>query len=493
MAWWNNWVSRINESARATMYNWLLGSGRAPSTSDVEASIQDIVTLARRYYDGDHILYMTKRQKAWLNEHGGKVKFTVNHCPTVVDALVERLKVLGFRVPDNDEAARLLWRWWNLARMDAVQIETHRAAARDGEAFLLVSWNADEQRPNLEFHPRFVSTASGGDGYGVWIEYPNSDYLLRPTRAFKQWQEYDDAGRVTLRRTVYYPERIEKQIWTGGGWTAYQPDGEDWPLPWLDRAGKPLGIPLAHFRNPALKSDLYDMIPLQDALNKQWLDILATSDMTGFAMLAFFGFAPTTDGKEPAADLSNALQVAPGQVFGTMKPPGDAAVQKIEPSSTTPLLEVEERIVLRIAGVTDTPVSRFSVTRQIAAENTLKQQEIPLISKANERQTLYGNAWEDAMKLAVRLGATFGGVTLPELAEVSTIWKNPETRDDTQDVENAAKKKLLGVPVAQLLTEIGYTPAEIADFEASPEWQARLAGLNLARVNAEDMGGEGDS
>lgn len=486
MAWWNNLFSRLNNYARTTVYNWLFPDSGVLTQEQIEEAIQNIVVLSRRYYDGDHVLHLTKRQQAWLDEHGGKVRFTVNHCPTVVDVVVERLKVIGFNTPGNETAAKTLWQWWQDNRMDMLQIETHRAAGRDGEAFMLVSWNEEEDRPDFTFHPRFTDLSYRGDGYGMWLEYPNNDYLAKPTRAVKQWQETGPDRRIITRRTEYYPDRIERKSWNGAGWNEYADDEIEAVQPWVDKEGKPLGIPVVHLRTPGIKPDLYDVIPLQDALNKAWLDIMAAADMTGFRMLAFFGWIPTTDGKEPKEDGSNIIQVAPGQMMGTLKSPGDAAIQPIEPASAQPLLDVEERVVLRIAAITHTPTSRFVTTRQVAAEGTLKQQEAPLIAKVKERQTLFGNGWEDAMKMAVKLAETFGGQSL-NLSEISTEWENPEIRDETLDIDNATKKKALGVPQEKLLAEIGYTQEEVDEFKGSTEWQAREAALTSARINAENV------
>lgn len=484
--------NRFNNYARSAVYNWLFPNTGPKTNDEVEEGIQNIVSLARRYYDGDHTIYMTKRQRAWLDEHGGKVRFTVNHCPTVVDSVVERLEVTGFNVPDNEAISKLFWSWWQANRMDTTQIEAHRGAVKDGEGFILVSWDEENWRPKFTLHPRFVDVRDNlGDGYGMWIEYPNNDYLLDPIKAVKQWRETVDR-RVITRRTEYYPDKIRRLWWDAGEWRPFEEEGKPSEESWIGKNGKPLGIPVAHLRNPGLKSELFDVIPLQDMLNKVWLDIAAAGDMTGFQMLAFFGWIPTTDGEEPKEDGSNLVQVAPGQMIGTTKPPGEASVEIIPPASSQSLLDDEERIVVRIASITDTPLSRFLITHQVAAEGTLKQQEGPLIAKVKERQKLYGNSWEDVMRMALKLAWNFdNGVDPASIAEISTIWADPETRDETVEIDNGAKKKTLGVPVEQIFQELHYTREQIEEFKKSPEWKARLANLNVARVTAEDMNNGG--
>lgn len=469
------------------MSDWLFPAGfpGLSAMSDTEIKTQNLVVLARKYYDGDHKVYLTRRQREWLAQHGETVKFVVNHCPMVVDAAVERLKIIGFDASQETTKA-LLWDWWSRARMDEIQVETHRAAGRDGEAFIFTDWNAAESRPEWIFHQRYTDTTYDGDGYGMWIEYPNNDYLAKPIRAMKRWIEEGSDGRSYIRETRYYPDRIEKYVqYSSGKFEPYQEEGQPWPVPWVKPDGSPIGIPVAHFHTPGGKSDLKNVIPLQDALNKDWLDILAAADSTGFRMLAFFGWVPTTDGKDPKEDRSNLAEIAPGQVLATTKP--DAKVDSIEPSSPTALLDVENRIVFRIATVSKTPLSLFVTSRQVASEGTQKQQEAPLIAKVSERQTLYGNAWEDAMSMAVTLANVFGGQAL-DGSGISAIWKDPETRNELESLSVAEKKRsVLSVPVEQLLQENGYTPEQIEAFRESPEWEARLSALKLATINAQEM------
>src|ERR1700752_1891197 len=120
----------INDRARSAVRRWLNGSSTMLDPEERKA--QNLILLARQYYDGDQPVFMTDRQEAWLKQHGSDVQFTVNHCPTVVDAVVERLQVTGFTMVD-DELAKTNWEWWKAMRMDNTQNETHKWAVRDGE------------------------------------------------------------------------------------------------------------------------------------------------------------------------------------------------------------------------------------------------------------------------------------------------------------------------------------------------------------------------
>jgi len=443
----------------------------------------------------------------------------VNLCADVVDSVVERLAVSGFAFETEEGSTRTrdqlqeetIWRWWQDAKMATVAGEAHKWASRDGEAFILIDWDVERGRPRFILHPRYVDAfLTGGSGatwkdpwagYGMWMEYPFNDYLAEPIRAVKRWYEWEpETKRNVQRQTVYYADRIEKYILDGGQWLPFMENvvvrddagnvvgiaDAPWPTPWVDAQGNPLGIPVAHVHNPGSKSDLDDVIPLQDGLNKQWLDLLATADSTGFRLLFTFGFVMTTDGKEPNADSSNVVKITPGSAYGTSKPKNEVDVKDIEPGDLKSLLMLEERIVFRIADVSDTPLSRFQTTHMIAAEGTLKQQEAPYVSKIMNRQTVYGDAWAWAMQMAVKLAMTFGQKSFPE-AQLRTIWKPAELRSDKDRADTAKVHAELGVPEEFLWSEqLGYSAEQIAKMKDTEEWKDKTA----MRKNMLAIGGE---
>lgn len=358
-------------------------------------------------------------------------------------------------------------------------------------------WDAEENRPQWIIHPRFVSRSAGGDDYGMVMEYPNNNPFLQPIRAIKMWEELDNRGQILQRRTYYYPDRIEKVAYQEGKWQEYRDESDvAWPIPWVGADGKPLGIPVAHFKTPLMLSDLKKVIPIQDAENKQWLDILAAGDATAFRTLITYGWRPTTDGDMPKADGSNLIRISPGHIISTLKTAAEASTQVIDPGDLTALLEVEEKLVLTLARVTGTPVSRFQTTRQVAAEGTLKQQEGPLLSKVEARQTLFGNAWEDLVKVSVRMAQMYGNgipeVVGKQVVTLSTKWGNAEVRDEQAQKTIADTYKAIGAPLEFILQELGVPQEKITEIMGSDEVKMRMENMALAgeMLRAQQNGGD---
>lgn len=449
------------------------------------------VALARRYFNGSQDVYMSERVKEFLDIHDEDArKFCLNICRTIVLAVKDELSVSGFNTseePDGEGVktqAKWAWDLWTKNHMDSVQAEVHESALADRETFIIVDFDYNKKRSRFIHNYRYTNVDdTGGDGQGVWMVYENDDINQDPICAVKQWlqTDYDSAGQavVTTRRTIYYPDHIEKW-YSDGSWkhfieksTTLGADGnvvpEPWPIPWVKKDKTPMGIPVIHFRNVGLTPEHWDAVPIQDSINKTLVDILASNDLTAFQMLAALGWYPTTDGNVPKSDGSNLLRVGPGQFIGTKDPNGK--LQVIIGSDPTPLVNTLKDLVLLAAQVTSTPTSRFTTTKLIASQETLKEQNTQLKKKATDRRVLYGDAWEACMDMARRIENTFGEeAELDEEITFSTIWVNNQT------IEELLEKKKLGIPEETLWAEAGYSTEQISSMKKTLEYQATMAG-----------------
>ena len=203
---------------------------------------------------------------------------------------------------------------------------------------------------------------------------------------------------------------------------------------------------------------------MQDLINKTAVDIIAATDAAGFPMRIAEGWIPTTDGKSPETEGGNYLSLFPGCWIAV---PKDATYSQTVPADISKLLESLDSYILKLAQITDTPTSRFQLTRQVAAEGTLKQQEGPLLAKVRLRTTMGGNGWEDTQKIARRLANTFGSAGLDEEADIETQWEPAETRDEKAEMEILVMKRDgIGIPEEQLWDEAGYDVDQIAAMKA---------------------------
>lgn len=432
-----------------------------------EETRQDNVATYRDYYDGDHGVVLTERQEEYLALHGGDVHFCMNLCQVVVDAMVDRLRVSGFTVsmpttiqdneggagakqaqepepePGTPEAIRramgigtpqtqkpertreekwsaIIQEWWHDNRMDKQQRAIYKAAARDGDSYIVVSWDNEKGRPVLTFQPAFTSIGGAtANGTGVKVHYGDDGRIVCATKRWKV--DVDDGGKVSTKHflNVYFPDRVEKYIGTNeSNWQERYDESEDtevWPLPW--EAGK---VPVFHFKNNECgylygESELKNVIPLQDVLNKCLVDLIADADYAAFRVMT------QTGGEAPSGSIY------PGAIWHNSDP--EVTFGVVQGTISTGLLTMIDDIVQKIALVSRTPQYMLNVTGGAPSGESLKTAEAGLINKCKDRQVGFGAVMEEAMNMAIMLWNLYGdGEKIPEGAIVSCQWDDPATR-----------------------------------------------------------------
>jgi hypothetical protein len=277
---------------------------------------------------------------------------------------------------------------------------------------------------------------------------------------------------------LYFPNRIEKYISKSeaadGRWLPYEDDetdkidqghiglaGINW---WTDNGtetGKPLGVPIVHFKHNDTgdsfgTSHLAKVMPVQDALNKTMIDLLGVMDTEAFGLLVGTG-----------TDAWANVKVGPGAIAAVNMKSSDADLKRLTGTSPTGVLAAYNALVVEIARISGTPMSYFQTGGQVAAEGTMKQQEIALISQVKKSQTDFGNAWEDCMNIARRLSNAFSSdAEMDTDPLIETIWEQAETRNDKEFAEYLAMLvSALGISEDQAQIELGYNENQRSTFK----------------------------
>jgi hypothetical protein len=477
------------------------------------------VQQQRDYYAGRQFIQLTERLRAFL---GGQIGVTdkdfkrirLNIFRTVVNAVVERLIVAkvvtdepGIEEPLKDEFGRVVtgadglpqagvvkptanWagRTWLHNRMDARQRGMYMTTLRDSESFVLVTWDNDASVARFVPHPRYILSSAGGDGYGCTAAYQNNDPEQPLLFVTKRWTEttYPNGSRLDIERlTIYFPDRIEKYSGMDGAWSPFRDAGDSaWPLPWTHpKTGAPLGIPIVHLRSTA-GFEAGEAIGPQNAINKTMIDLLAAADLTAFQILIAMGW-------EPVDSDGNPLPIEPGTWIGTTNPDGKAVV--IPGANLTNISEQVYNWIQWAAMATDTPASRFTMSRQVAAEGTLKEQNVSLLNKCRMRQGELGIGVADMFVIARGLhNAFFSAPALDEDVTISVEWEPIESRDEDAELARAVLKvDKLAIPLAQVWSELGYTEVQIAQWEAARSLAAQASAEALAAAQASALASQG--
>lgn len=382
------------------------------------------VLLARQYAEGEHRAKMTAAMREMLRVSGTVTdQFNDNYCEMVVDTMADRLTV---RAIEGDTDAASAWAADLLAdnRFDGLQVDVHSAAVRDGDTFVMVSYDSGAGRVLLTHEPAFDGTA------GI---IPVYDRMAREMiAAIKVWQEGDDK-RVNL----YFPDRVEKYLYKGvgdalgGTFTALE------TAEWTDGAGAPLGVPLFNLRNkPQTRrwnglSEVSNVIPLQDALNRTLVSMVLTAELTAFQVRVARGF-------DPPANLSPGMWVVIGPDGLEKDQLADASV--MEQGQIVPFIAQADWLINQIGTVSRTPLPSLTGGDNQSGE-ALKEREKGLLSKVTKFTIKNGNVWEDLIAFAARLQATFGATLPPANDRWFCRWQTAEVRDRMEIVQIATLLK----------------------------------------------------
>ena len=401
--------------------------------SEAEAKRQREILRNRAFHDGDHGVQLTERLKEFL---GGEPEDQpcLNFTETVALAVAEKLKVEDFKCSDK---GYLTWAQgvWDSSRMDTKQRDVWEKTLVDGEHFILVDWNrkAGNGAGEVEFipHSRYVDAnliygATSSDGYGMAMVYPNGDTSRRPLYAYKRSTETLDDGTRQRQLTVYRPHEVARYyLDPKSGWMSLREvdtatgEFKQWPQPWLNALGEPLGIPVVHIKNPRLRAEARNAQRLQKPLNKQFLDFLVGSDETAFRLWIYAGWDP--------AELSTSA----GSWIGSPKAKKpDFLAEAVDGADTTPMMVGIEKTIALIAMVTSTPTERLTMSGAVASAETILAQDSPLRAKVENRQDSYGQSISDAFRVGARMQNAFGppaGARLNEDARVQPVWKADAT------------------------------------------------------------------
>jgi len=379
------------------------------------------VTRFRKYSDGEHEAKMTDEMRKQLRVVDGE-EFNSNYCDMVVSSMSDRLVIDRM---DADATAAVTWAndVMQFNRFDELQMDVHQMALTDGDTFIFVGYDNEAQIPTFVHEP-----AWDGD-VGMLVVYDRNRSQIMA--AIKVWYEagIDDAAR---RVNVYYPDRIEKYVTGKDKLETYEE-----VTPWVDADGSPVGLTIHHFKNRGRSrvelgmSELKNVVPLQDALNRTLYSMVMTAELTAFPVRLARGF-------HPPANLSPGVWVTIGGDGLDKDQVADASV--MAQGQLTPFIDQAKFLKGEIGTISSTPLPEFMGGDSSSGE-ALKQREVGLVGKCAKFQVKIGNVWEDIFLTARRVQLAFGTTAPPEVKRFTCKWKSAQLRNDNDWVKNAVAVK----------------------------------------------------
>lgn len=239
-------------------------------------------------------------------------------------------------------------------------------------------------------------------------------------------------------------------------WGCYEEGVLRWRRPNLCRT-----LPIVHIQNTSQPleysglSEVEPLIPLQDELNTRLSDRASRVTLQSFKMYLARG----VHGFEQ-------MRIGPGQVFSTENT--DASVDAFGGDSHNPSEELHIREIRealdKVSGIP--PLASGVVQAKIgnlSSANALRITLMSVLSKNARKRVTYGTGLARACELML-LGLHNCGLlrTTPRERTIELIWEDPLPQDTRETLAAAETKVRLGVPVAQVLGELGYAPTQNA-------------------------------
>ena len=422
--------------------------------------LQRLNEPAARYADLDRY-YTGKQPLAFLSPEakvalGNRFGLMASNIPRLaVTALAERLRITGF----TGDAG--LWADWLRCDMDQLSGVAHREALLLGDSFVIV-WADRYGRPRATVESARQVTV---------LTDPGSRQTVA---GLKRWESKPEN---CTHAVLYLPDRIVRlraeQVGTVTA-TGFNV---------VDEINNPLDtVPIVNLRNSDRilgdrgGSEVDDLKPLVDALNKSLADMMVTSEYVGRPRRWATGIELT---EEPVLDENGdpVLDEDDQPVTTEVNPIPEANRMMVSENEQAKFgslaasdlagYEASVRIILgQIQAVSTLPSAYLGVmTDQPPSADALRASESSLVARAEARQATFGRSWEQVAKLMI---AVRDGRDPNLIDDIRVSWADAATRSVAQEADAVVKLFQAGLlPQAYALTKLGYSDDEIAKVNAA--------------------------
>lgn len=421
------------------------------------------------YYDGKHQLNFASDK--FKNKFGKRLqRLRENLCKTVVKAPSSRLEVIGFQKDDKD-IQKKAWDIWKRSKMPLRSGDVHREAFKTGDSYVIV-WTDKDGKARL--YPNLANNVV------VWANSETGE----TEKAAKAWRGSDGFYYLNL----YYSDSVEKYItkrkasMLPATQNAFEPrviPGEDFPLP--HKFGR---VPVFHFKFDSEMADcgtslLSDVIPLNEALNKSWADLLGAQE-------------ENMRRRRYVAGMQVEINEETGKKINPFKPDDDILFAddsetkfgEFSDAALTDFIAVLQETVKAICLVSGVPPSYFNLEQvgtAISGE-ALRKLEARFTAIIQDAQRSFGETWSEIILFALYIESV-GSI---EGTEVESQWTDAAPIGESELLDNALKKKNLGWSLEQIQRDMGLTDEQITKMLA--ENDAREQAMLDRQMKAFDAG-----
>lgn len=408
-----------------------------------------------KYYEAD--ITMERRGHA-IPEEFRKMKAAVGWSRLYLDSLVERIAIVGFRVPGTSDAEPRLQQWWKANDLDQEAPISFLETFIHGRSFISVSAPTDED---------------------ILFGHPDDAPIIRIESPKHMWANIDQRTKRVNWAVRFYldPNGIQNQD-VDQQYTLYLPDQtvylKDAKGGRYVQDGPPdvhnLGIvPIVPSFNRERVSDRLgrsEIIPelrsLQDVATRVVLNMSTAADLMAVPQRLLFGVEKEAIVQNSSPEAQYKAYMAGILAFGDR----DAKATQFSAAELSNYTGVLQELAKMAASYTGLPPQYLSFSSQTpASAEAIRSAESRLVKKAEVKGDMFGNVWERVMKLGGLI--MNNGVIDDTLRQIESILTDPST--PTYAAKADAAVKLVGgkavIPVKQARVDMEYTPEQLLQME----------------------------
>ncbi|MGA4670443.1 phage portal protein [Propionibacteriaceae bacterium Y1923] len=394
-------------------------------------------TSLEAYYHGTQpMAYLSPDARTAIGNRFGRM--ATNLPRLAVTALAERLRITGLT------GGPQLWADWIANDLDQLAGVAHREALTLGSCPVIV-WADAQGNPQVS-----VESATQ-------VAVLRDPATREVVAAVKRWED----GRAT-HANLFEADVVTK-------FTSNTPGATTTGFTVAEVLANPFGVvPVVELRNSDRllgpgASELDDLVPLVDALNKSLADLMVTSEFYARPRRWAVGVEPAEVIDEATGDVSVVnpfpdsdrmmISESPETKFGQL------------PGADLGAYEASVRVLLgQVMAVSALPAHYVGVLAdQPASADALRAAEASLTARAESRQQMFGRAWEKvaALMVATRTGAD------PRATTTTIKWADAATRSVAQEADAVVKLVQANIlPRSHALRKLGYTDEQITAITA---------------------------
>lgn len=349
-----------------------------------------------------------------------------------VDVLAEALTPEGFTLDGDDETPELLRRWWQANDMDTMAHLGIIEALVQKRSFFIVG-NGVNGTPRITVHsPR-----------GMAVDFDHMGDVSEAVRIYGT-RENRFAAHYKAGETSYYAEQ-------GGQWRHRETVGH--------KASRPAVVPMinrARLGDTDGRSEIEEIKGVTDAASRTLTNLQVAQELLAMPVRYMFG-----KGLESLKDQAGNPVDKVKAYFGTfVTGPEGASIGQLTGASLQEFHNTYKLYCQEVSSITGIPPAMLGIsTDNPSSAEAMRVAKERLISKAEVKQHMFGDALEDLAKLALE----FEGVEVEGIETLKLHWRDPAIPSASAKAANFMQAHAQGVVSAETARDgLGLSPAQKA-------------------------------